>query len=302
MTNTHQLVGFCNPLLDISAEVTHEFLQKYGLEPNNAILADESHQPLYKELVESFKVDFIAGGAAQNSIRVAQWLLPPQSTAFFGCVGKDEFAATMRTIADKDGVRVVYQEEETTPTGTCAVLITGKNRSLVANLAAANKYHVSHVTHPDNWRIIESARYFYISGFFLTVSPETIITVAKHAHEQGKTFAMNLSAPFLCQFFKDPMVEVLPYVDILFGNETEAAAFADSHNFGTKDVKEIALKLTEWHKHNGERPRMVVITQGENPTIVAQKGQVTEHPIVPIEPERIVDTNGAGDAFGMLHL
>jgi len=31
---------------------------------------------------------------------------------------------------------------------------------------------------------------------------------------------MNLSAPFLSQFFKEPMMETMPYVDILFGNET----------------------------------------------------------------------------------
>lgn len=31
---------------------------------------------------------------------------------------------------------------------------------------------------------------------------------------------MNLSAPFLCQVFKKPMMEALPYVDILFGNES----------------------------------------------------------------------------------
>lgn len=28
------------------------------------------------------------------------------------------------------------------------------------------------------------------------------------------------------------MLQVLPYVDILFGNETEAAAFAEANNFG----------------------------------------------------------------------
>ena len=33
-------------------------------------------------------------------------------------------------------------------------------------------------------------------------------------------FMMNLSAPFLCQVFKKPMMEALPYVDILFGNES----------------------------------------------------------------------------------
>lgn len=31
---------------------------------------------------------------------------------------------------------------------------------------------------------------------------------------------MNLSAPFICQFFKDNLMQVMPYVDVLFGNET----------------------------------------------------------------------------------
>jgi adenosine kinase len=33
---------------------------------------------------------------------------------------------------------------------------------------------------------------------------------------------VNLAAPFICQFFKDKLLEVVPYVDFLFGNETEA--------------------------------------------------------------------------------
>ena len=33
-------------------------------------------------------------------------------------------------------------------------------------------------------------------------------------------FTMNLSAPFLCQLFKKPMMDAFCYVDILFGNET----------------------------------------------------------------------------------
>lgn len=50
------LVGMGNPLLDISAEVPDAVLTKYGLEPNNAVLAEEKHMPLYKELVDSYEV------------------------------------------------------------------------------------------------------------------------------------------------------------------------------------------------------------------------------------------------------
>lgn len=50
------LVGMGNPLLDISADVSEELLTKYGLEANNAVLAEEKHMPLYGELVQSYEV------------------------------------------------------------------------------------------------------------------------------------------------------------------------------------------------------------------------------------------------------
>ena len=36
--------------------------------------------------------------------------------------------------------------------------------------------------------------------------------------------------PFLCQFFKDQMASVLPFTDIVFSNETEAASYAEVIN------------------------------------------------------------------------
>ena len=68
-------------------------------------------------------------------------------------------------------------------------------------------------------RIIYLA-FFFQQSFPLTVSPSSVLRIAKHAQESGKVFTMNLSAPFLCQFFKEPMLKTLPFVDILFGNES----------------------------------------------------------------------------------
>ena len=81
------ILGMGNPLLDISATVTPAMLEKYELKANDAILYEK--EDLYDELLKDYKVDYIAGGATQNSCRVAQWLLPDKkSVAFFGCVGK----------------------------------------------------------------------------------------------------------------------------------------------------------------------------------------------------------------------
>jgi adenosine kinase len=122
------ILGMGNPLLDISATVTPDVLVKYGLEANNAILAEEKQMPLYDELVTQYNAEFTAGGATQNSIRVAQWMMQvPNATSFIGAVGADDFAMTMTKCSRKDGVNVQYLSTAEHPTGTCAVVITDKN-------------------------------------------------------------------------------------------------------------------------------------------------------------------------------
>lgn len=43
--------------------------------------------------------------------------------------------------------------------------------------------------------------------------------------------------------------------------------------------------------------RTVVITQGKDPTVVAINGHVKMYPILELPKEKLVDTNGAGDAY-----
>lgn len=293
------LFGMGNPLLDISADVPASYLEKYSLKPNDAILAEDKHMPIYRELVQSHKpVQYIAGGATQNTIRVAQWMLQRErATTYMGCTGKDEFGAQLRTKAEADGVRVNYMESAEHATGTCACLITGKVRSLVANLGAANHYEKSHLLDPSNWSLLERAKFAYIGGFFLTVSPDSIVEVGKHCSETNKYFMMNLSAPFIPLAFKDSLMKAMPYIDILFGNESEAEALTNSLGLGVTDIKEIALKVASLPKVNQNRKRVVIFTQGPNPVLVCREGAITEYPILPITEEEIVDTNGAGDSW-----
>lgn len=292
------LLGMGNPLLDISATVDDQFLSRYGVKANDACLAEDHHKPIYRELMEKYNVDYIAGGSVQNALRVAQWVLEqPNLCTFFGCVGVDEYSKILEDRARKAGVNVQYQYTDRESTGTCAVLITGHNRSLCANLAAANCFTIEHIRKPENKKLIEKAQFYYVSGFFLTVSPESIMEVAKHAHAHSRPFIMNLSAEFICQFYKEPLMQAMPYVDVLFGNETEAERFASEQGFETKDLKEIALKICRLPKQNEGKPRICIITTGKNPIIVAGQGKITEFPVPRLTAEEIVDTNGAGDAF-----
>jgi len=296
--NEGTLFGMGNPLLDIMAVVDLAFLEKYNMKANNAILAEEVHLPIYEDLKRNYTVAYCAGGATQNVMRVAQWIIgKPNVTTFMGGVGSDENGKILAQSAIADGVNVQYQIDPTVPSGTCAVLVTGSSRSLCAYLGAANHFKKTHLDKPENFAYVEKAQFYYISGFFITVSPDSLLHVAQYACSKNRTFMMNLSAPFICQFFMDDFSKALPYVDILFGNESEAEAFSEKLNFGTKDVTEIALKTAALPKENKQRSRMVVFTQGCDPVIVVQDGKVTTFPVIKITANQIQDTNGAGDAF-----
>lgn len=191
-------------------------------------------------------------------------------------------------------------QDETTPTGTCAVLVHGGERCLVANLAAANNYKKDHLLSAEMVPVWQKARFFYSAGFFLTVSPPSLLEVAEHALQTNKTLLVNLSAPFICQFFLDPLLQVLPYADFVFGNESEAQAFGAAMKYEEQTVEGIALRLAALPKKNGSRARTVVITQGSQSTLVVFNGQVAHFAVPHIAKEKIIDTNGAGD--GMLSL
>lgn len=193
-------------------------------------------------------------------------------------------------------MNVRYQRKGEHLTGKCAVLITRKHRSLIADLGAANHFTEDHLTEPENAKIVQNAEFYYISGFFLTVSPNSMIQVAKVALARNKPFIMNLSAPFISQFFKDPLMTALPYVDLLFGNVAEALTFAKEQNFGTENLKEIGQKMVDLPKHNSNK-RVVILTQGHDPVLLFANGEITEFVVNELNDDEIVDTNGAGDAF-----
>lgn len=67
-----------------------------------------SHKDWFQQEMAGLSgVEYIPGGATQNSIRIAQWMLQVAgATSYMGCVGKDEFGTKMRETATKDGVNV----------------------------------------------------------------------------------------------------------------------------------------------------------------------------------------------------
>lgn len=178
------------------------------------------------------------------------------------------------------------------------MIITGHNRSMCTQLGAANKYDLAHLQRPDIWELVQQAQFYFVGGYHLTVCPDAIMALGREAAEKNKTLVFSLSAPFICQFFKEPLDATAPYWDVVIGNETEAQAYADAHDWNTKDLMQIAQKLATLEKKNTSRQRVAIVTQGSGDTIVAfGNSEIKQYFIHKIEQDKIVDTTGAGDAF-----
>lgn len=291
------LVCLGNPLLDLQADVEHSYLEKYALKDNDAILAEPKHMPIYDEVLKMPSLKTVAGGAAQNTARGAQYLLPPKSVAYFGSVGKDQYAEKLKEANASVGLTTYYQYQDDHSTGKCAALIYKSNRSLVTDLGAANHFKPSHLQKPENWAVVEGATTYYVGGFHLTVSPDAIELLGKHAAENNKLFVLNLSAPFIPEFFKDALAQVIKYVDIIVCNETEIESYGKAHGLEGSDLDTIAKAIVALPKVNEKRQRLVCYTQGVDPTHLVSATGVKVYKFEPLAASKVVDTNGAGDAF-----
>jgi adenosine kinase len=114
-----------------------------------------------------------------------------------------------------------------------------------------------------------------------------------------QAFVFGLSAGFIPQFFKDQVAQILPYCDFVFANENEIKTWAETQGHAAKSITEMAKLLAQMPKENTKRPRVVTVTQGTDPTIVATSkdggdAEIQEVPVLAIDGSKIVDTNGAG--------
>ncbi|RXK42099.1 adenosine kinase [Tremella mesenterica] len=307
------VISLGNPLLDIQVgpEEGPAYLEKYGLKANDAILAEEKQMPIYDDIVKNCDVTYVAGGAAQNAARAAAYILPPNHVAYIGSVGDDDLMRTLSSANAAESVISAYQVQPSPArTGACAVILSNHDRSLCTTLRAAEMFTPSHLATPEISELLSNAKFFYIEGYFLTHGIESALEVAKMASSRGKTVVLNLSAPFIAQFFKVQLDELLPHVDILIGNESEAGAYAEAAGMGSQSLEATALTLAAISKSNPSRSRLVIITQGAQATLVASSSPSTSpsnlkptdpnpktYPVPPLASEKIIDTNGAGDMF-----
>ena len=117
--------------------------------------------------------------------------------------------------------------------------------------------------------LFDKAGIIYSTGFFITSNDEALEKVCKFATEHNKPFAFNLAAVFLLIIAKDSVMRCIEHADYVFCNEDEGSAYAKIVGIAEHDRIAAARHIAEQKKANVKRQRVVVITQGAEPVIVA---------------------------------
>jgi len=204
---------------------------------------------------------------------------------------------------EDNGITGNFHYDKETPTGTCAVLVYDKNRTLCANLAAACKYDLEHLK--SNMDALKNAQIIYSTSFFITSNVQALMEVAQYATDNKIPFGFNMSAVFLLQFELKNVLAAMEHADYVFANEDEAKEFGkirgmEQENF---DYAGVAKIIAKEKKTKQDVPRYCIVTHGEHPVIVAKytpgdaDAEVKEYPVDVLTKDQLVDTNGAGDAF-----
>ena len=113
------------------------------------------------------------------------------------------------------------------PTGHCIALVDGDERTLCANLGAANKYSTSDLWSQQNIDLLNNVRVIYVEGFFFNHSFEATMELATFANRNGKTFVFNLCGEYVCKdiTYVENVLKLLPFVNFIFGNKSEYEVF-----------------------------------------------------------------------------
>ena len=136
-----------------------------------------------------------------------------------------------------------------------------------------------------NYDAVENSKIFYIEGYMVTSDENfgAVKSVLSNIKNKKTIKALSLSDAGIVQGFKDKFNEIESYgIDMIFCNDDEAIAFAETENFSD---------AVNFYKN---KTYMAIITKGSEGSVVINNGKEIFSPAVSIDP---IDTNGAGDMY-----
>lgn len=213
------------------------------------------------------------GGQGAN---VAVWGASEGLTVrLVSAVGIDPAGRIVRETLEERRVEAAFGEDPDRPTGTLLILVSGEERSMVADRGAAAWLDPERLSGAAAGAVL-------VSGYLLFDGSSEPAAVAALERTAAKHVAVEASSwPLLEAYGPDRFLETTASATILFANEREASVLA-------------GVPASEAPRKLAERYDIVCVKRGPEGATLASGDLVLT---TPGRKTRTLDPTGAGDAF-----
>lgn len=274
-----KIIGIGNALTDILVNLQNdEVLARFGLPKGSMSLVDAGLQREISDATADLPHTLSLGGSAGNTIRAMAKL--GCKTGLIGKVGRDTTGDFLLKALENLGIEPkIYRGEN--PSGVCVSLVSPDGeRTMATYLGAALEMCPGEIA-PG---IFDSYDCLYIEGY-LVQDHALIDRAVEYARRCGLKVAIDLASFNVVEENLDFLKGLVEnYVDIIFANEQEAAAFT-----GEQDPMK-ALDII------ASSCELAVVKIGIKGAYIRQNGRTTHVGIMTAANR--VDTTGAGDFYG----
>ena len=274
-----RVIGIGNALTDFLVNLRDDqVLTKLNLGKGSMILVDSELQRQIQGETADLPHTLSLGGSAGNTIRCMARL--GTKVGYIGKVGKDSTGHFYEQALDNLGI-TPYVAHGVNRSGRCVSLISPDGeRTMVTYLGAALELCEADITA----EMFEGYDCLYIEGFMVQ-SHSVIRHAIKLAKQCGLKVAIDLASYNVVLENRAFLLDIVDkYVDIIFANEQEAAAFSGEQE-AEKALEFIAARC-----------ELAIVKVGTRGALIKQAGQEAMHVGIMAAAKR-VDTTGAGDFY-----
>lgn len=273
----NKIIGIGNALVDVLVRLSDdEALANLGLSKGSMRLIDDEQEQHLEETMATLHPTRSTGGSAGNAmLALANLGVQP---GFIGSIGRDDTGRFFRTNCEDTGIeaRLIVCDGKS---GVANTFITpDAERTFATYLGVAGKLSPSDIT-PE---MLEGYQLVHVEGY-LVQNHELIEKICRVAKAASMTVSIDLASYNVVsdnlQMLRDLVAR---YIDIVFANEEESAAFT-SGKCPEEALREIASMAD-----------VAVVKVGKRGAVAMRNGQYVA---VPGKSIGVVDTTAAGDFF-----
>lgn len=299
-------VGFGGPIVDVlvyaelNPDIANDIVAnlKYHMDEDLPI-------EFFKSVVNSNNVEHYLGGSGMNTTRMINHLIKSKEVddkiAFLGSIGDDYNGKLISDTLAKEGVHFLNEVFKDGRTSTIIVLVEKNERTFYGDLGSSISLTSGYIN--EIIFQLKQSKYFYADAYLLGKLNHIYKMIYENIYQEPTQICLCLGSENVVRDFFDYFMEVWKYLDIVFTNQEEMEVMRVKSNFPSLDEKEFLVYLGNLEKENKRKERIIINTRGSKDAYIFISDienntyEIKEIPIVPVDKDKIVDTNGAGDTF-----